>query len=413
MIRVAIPVRPLPHPGMNDTTTTQDIAVLVTRVLHAAASMQASSLHADPQPGGALTLRVKVDGEYHTLETLPHPLAAAAVARLKLAAGMKPDLRNMPQEGGFAMAVEGRNLELRLHTYPYAAGEKLVVHLTHPAATVPAVHALGLVPAVLPRVQQLLALQSGLVLLAGPTGSGRSTTAAALLGQLAGRKKTVATIERHLKYQIPGVLHSTIRPEVGLHWAEAVRAMMHQDADVLYVAEVPDAATAKLLAEAALGGKLVLAGMHAAGAAAAVERLQAWGLEPLLLATSLKYALGMRTARKICPHCREKLPLPEKYHLMFTEEILPRLRGKQLADLSVYRGTGCEQCRGLGHRGHVGVYELIDMTGEPEAVLLRGGTGKEAVAADVARGAYTLRHDALLKVVLGDTTIEEAVRAMS
>ncbi len=371
---------------------------LLDELVEAAVDRGASDIHLEPERD-RLCLRLRVDGQLVTHRSLLPDLAAALVARLKVLARLDVAERRMPQDGRCRLAVRGRPVDLRVSILPTLFGEGAVLRVLDKAAQARDLGALGLPPAVAGGLGRLAGLPHGLVLVAGPTGSGKTTTLYALLGQVLDGTRKVVTVEDPVEFDLPGVTQVQVNHGIGLDFARILRSVLRHDPDVLMVGEVRDGETARTAVQAALTGHLVLATVHANGAVESVARLVDMGVEPYLLAGVLRGALSQRLVRKLCPHCRQREPVPAA------------LRDRVgMADW--YRQGGCPACHGRGHAGRVPVAELLVADAGFCRAVAEGAGPDGLRAAAEASGFRDLREEGLAQVAAGTVGYAELVAAL-
>ena len=375
----------------------------VDRILNQAIREHASDVHFEPFEG-EFRVRLRVDG---TLCKLPGPSpeqALAVVSRLKVLAGLNIAERRVPQDGRLRFAVDGRFVDLRISTLPIQAGESVVLRVLDQTTAPLTLAALGLPGGVEQGVRETIARPNGILLVTGPTGSGKTTTLYGCLRIINSPEVKILTAEDPVEYEIEGITQLAVNPAIGLTFATALRSFLRQDPDVLMVGEIRDLETAQIASQAALTGHLVLSTLHTNDAAGAVTRLTDLGVEPFLICATLEGVLAQRLVRRICPDCRVPVELPAK---LLAES---GVRADELVGRSFFRGRGCAVCHGTGYQGRIGIFEWLRMT-EPirELVLERAPAAViQRLAAE--QGMETLRSAGLRGVFEGATTIEEFMR---
>lgn len=371
---------------------------LLDELVEAAVDRGASDIHLEPERD-QLRLRLRLDGQLTPYRALAPDLAVALLARLKVLARLDVAERRLPQDGRCRLAVRGRPVDLRVSILPTLFGEGAVLRVLDKAAQARDLGALGLPAAVAVGLGRLVAQPHGLVLVAGPTGSGKTTTLYALLGALLDGSRKVVTVEDPVEFDLPGVTQIQVNHGIGLDFARILRSVLRHDPDVLMVGEVRDGETARTAVQAALTGHLVLATVHANGAVESVARMVDMGVEPYLLAGVLRGALSQRLVRKLCPHCRVREPVPAS------------LRGRVgLADW--YRPAGCDACRGRGHAGRVPMAELLLADPGFCRAVAEGAGPDDLRAAAAAAGFRDLRAEGLAQVAAGTVGYAELVAAL-
>ncbi len=397
------PVREEPAgPG---TASEEDAPVvrLVNQVMADAVRLRASDIHLEPQRDG-LRIRYRVDGLLRDVMTAPKRIGPSVVSRIKIVAGLDIAERRVPQDGRTRIRVDDHDLDTRVSTLPALHGEKVVIRiLTRPDGVAP-LEELGLEPAQLDVLRRSLLVPQGLVLITGPTGSGKTSTLYSAINAAMTPEKNVVTLEDPVEVQLPGISQVQVNPRAGLTFESGLRSVLRQDPDVVLVGEVRDAQTAELALKAALTGHLVLTTLHTSSAVAALTRLVDMGVAPFLVASSLTAVVAQRLVRVPCATCREPyVPVEETLSLL-------GLGASDLADATPVRGTGCPDCGGTGYRGRTAVYEVLEVDAPMRSTLL--STPTEHAVGERARsaGLATLRTSALAKAWRGETTFEEAVR---
>ena len=374
---------------------------LVTIVLADAVRVGASDIHVEPQRDG-LRIRYRVDGVLREVMTLPRGAHASIVSRFKIVSGLDIAERRVPQDGRTRITVDGRQIDARVSTLPSVHGEKVVIRLLAQADRLQPLAETGLDDDQLTVVRRALASPQGLVLITGPTGSGKTSTLYSALQEIHTPERNIVTIEDPVELQVPGLTQVQVHERSGLTFSRGLRAVLRQDPDVVLVGEVRDLETAELAMRAALTGHLVLTTLHTNGALASVARLVDMGLEPYVVGSALTAVVAQRLVRRPCPSCAVPHdPDPAVLHALGLD---PRL----LADATPVLGAGCSECGGTGYRGRTGVFELLEVDQELRQVLLSDPTERAIGAA--AAGMATLQDAAVAKALDGLTTFDEVLR---
>jgi type IV pilus assembly protein PilB len=376
---------------------------LVNQILADAVRLGASDIHVEQQHDG-IWVRNRIDGVLRDVTRVPKGAAPALVSRLKIVSGMDIAQRRLPQDGRMKIAANGVAIDARVSTLPSVHGEKVVIRLLPDAERITSLHALGMTPDQLGTLLEATTGSQGLVLITGPTGSGKTNTLYSVLAQVATRDKNVVTLEDPVEIQLPGITQVQIHERAGLTFARGLRSVLRQDPDVILVGEVRDGETAGLALEASLTGHLVLSTLHTNSAAAAVTRLVDMGVEPFLVASSLALVVAQRLVRRPCPSCATPYEP--------TAEVLDRLRVTSdiLEGARPIRGAGCMECTDTGYRGRLGIFEVLPVDPAVREVLLKTPTEGAVRAAALAGGMVTLREAGLAKACRGETTFEEVLR---
>jgi general secretion pathway protein E len=394
--------------GGEDVNSLRDMAFdapvvrLVNLLMENAVTSGASDIHIEPFEDN-LRVRYRIDGVLFDAEAPPKRLKAAITSRIKIMAELNIAERRLPQDGRIRMNLQGRRLDLRVSTIPTIHGESVVMRILDRAAILMPFEKLGFDRRTERYVDRLIQLPHGMMLVTGPTGSGKTTTLYAALDKINSPDKKIITIEDPVEYQLRGVNQIHVKPKIGLTFAAGLRHIVRQDPDVIMVGEIRDLETADIAIHAALTGHLVFSTLHTNDAPGALTRLLDMGAEPFLVASVLEGILAQRLVRLICPACRVPYhPEPKELRAM-------GLTGLP-ADAQLARGKGCPECRGTGYRGRSGIYEFLPMTEEMRSLTLRKSPGHELHQRAVASGMTTLRQDGWAKCCQGVTTIDEVLR---
>ncbi|HWI41012.1 MAG TPA: type II secretion system ATPase GspE [Verrucomicrobiae bacterium] len=369
---------------------------LLNSILFQAVKERASDIHIEPYER-ELEVRFRIDGILYPMLSPPKVVQEALVSRVKIMSALDIAEKRLPQDGRIRIVVAGREVDIRVSIVPTFFGERVVLRLLDKKKGLITLPDMGMNERDSRAMKRLLTRTSGIVLVTGPTGSGKSTTLYAALNHLNSPDKNIITIEDPVEYQLKGVGQIQVNPKIDLTFAGGLRSVLRQDPDVIMVGEIRDAETAEIAMQASLTGHLVLSTLHTNASATAVTRLVDMGIEPFMVASSLSAVLAQRLVRVICPHCREEY-VPQ-------EEVpgidLPRV---------LYRGAGCDRCFGLGTAGRTGLYELLLIDAEVCSMIVRRAPAGEIKEYALSRGMKTLRDDGLEKAAAGTTTLEEVLR---
>ena len=381
---------------------------LVNYLMHQAVQEGASDIHIEP---GEDTLRVRfrVDGRLYEKLNPPPAMLPAIVSRLKIMAHLDISERRLPQDGGVRAMIDRRPIDLRVSTMPGRFGEKAVVRIIDKRNVVTSLDAINFQDAMLERYRKLISRPNGIVLVTGPTGSGKSTTLYATLNEINHVARNISTVEDPVEYNLPGINQFQVNNKAGFTFASALRSLLRQDPDVVMVGEIRDQETARIAVQAALTGHLVFATLHTNDAPSAVTRLYNIGIEPYLVAASLRGVLAQRLVRKLCPHCR-KPAQPDAT----VQRMLEAMGDGTALDGQVCEPGGCTRCRRMGYAGRLGLFELY-VPGDESLDAISRGAGLHELRQMARQDSYyaTLVDDGLAKLTTGQTSVEELVQAMA
>lgn len=376
----------------------------VNSLIERAFTERASDIHLEPQEG-EMVVRMRIDGLLRRVLTVPAELQSTVISRLKIMGGMDIAERKVPQDGHAMLRVKGSEIDLRISSMPTVYGEKIVLRLLNKTSQLLSRDAIGLEGEDLECYRTLLKNPSGVILLVGPTGSGKSTTMCVMLRDLAREEVNIVTLEDPVEYYIPGVSQCQINEKTGMTFAGGLRAILRQDPDIISVGEIRDGETASIAMRAAITGHLVLSTLHTNDAPSAVDRLRDVGVEPWLISGALRGVVSQRLVRRICPHCKRA------YHPASDELALLGL--DDAPDLVFYKGEGCPDCHHTGYTGRRAVFEIL-MIDAPLRRLITAGASADELADEARRHGFTTMRERCRDLVLrGETTAEEAARTIS
>jgi type IV pilus assembly protein PilB len=384
------------------------IIKVVAVTLRHAVEGGASDIHIENN-GKEVKVRFRVDGELHTSLTLPLNVYSGVVARIKILAKLRLDEKRKPQDGGFSAKIDGRKIDLRVSTFPAYYGEKVVMRILDAEKGVKSLEDLNMTPEHLKMVKDAVNIPYGIVLITGPTGSGKTTTLYAMLNEIDRESKNVVSLEDPVEYHVDGVNQSQVMPEIGYTFASGLRSILRQDPDVILVGEIRDKETAALAIQAALTGHLVLSTLHTNNAAGAIPRLIDMGVDPFLIAPTLVLAIAQRLAKKTCEDSREAIPMDEATQVMIDKEFadLPaEFRSKITIPEKIIKTVPSKLCPS-GTKGRMAVFEMFPVDKEMESVILKSPTELDIYNATRKKGVLTMREDALLKALRGDIPLTE------
>jgi general secretion pathway protein E len=389
---------------LRDMASDAPVIRAVNRIVAAAVAARASDIHIEPADD-RLVLRYRIDGILVEQEPLPQAMRLALVSRIKIMANLNIAEKRLPQDGRMRLAVRGHEIDLRVATAPSIHGESIVLRILDRSSLSLDFETLGFDAELADALRAILHRPHGIVLVTGPTGSGKTTTLYAALAELNRSQAKLLTIEDPIEYRLPGVIQAQVAPAIGLTFSTALRSFLRQDPDVMMVGEIRDIETAQVAVQAALTGHTILSTLHTNTAAGAVTRLIDMGVEPFLIASSLNGVLAQRLVRRLCPSCRIIAPLAPGQRAG-----LAALIDK---DAMFYAATGCEACSGVGYRGRVAVLELLTMDEMLARLVLARADSREIERAATAAGMRSLLVDGLDKARRGLTTIDEVLRVVS
>jgi type IV pilus assembly protein PilB len=381
---------------------------LVHSIIADAAERGASDIHFEPQPdekgrGGAeMKVRMRIDGVLTDQMTVPKRMISGVISRIKIMGNLDISERRVPQDGRVGLTVEGRHVDVRVVTLPSVVGESAVLRILDKDNVRLRLESLGMQDHELTRFRRSFNKAHGAVLVTGPTGSGKSTTLYAALGELNSPERGIITIEDPVEYQIEGITQVQINPKAGLSFATGLRSMMRADPDVLMVGEIRDRETAQIAIEGALTGHMVLSTLHTNDAPSAITRLIEMGIEPFLVASALDAVVAQRLARMLCTHCKRRT--------IITADVLRDHGFHAHNDIEAYEPVGCVRCGGMGFRGRVGLYEVMTMSEEIRSLTLQRAASEQVAVVAMREGMRRMREDGLEKVKSGITTMSEVSR---
>jgi type IV pilus assembly protein PilB len=389
---------------LRESANEAPVVQLVHSIIADAVERGASDIHFEPR-GGSLRVRFRVDGVAFDATTVPKKRAAAFLSRVKLMAELDIAERRMPQDGRIGLTVDGRYIDLRVATLPVVRGEAVVMRILDKDSVIMDLDGLGMAGGESEVLRRAIQAIHGAVLVTGPTGAGKTTTVYAALNEVNTPDRTLVTIENPVEYELDGVKQVQVNAKTGLSFAAGLRSMVRADPDVLMVGEIRDRETAQIAIESALTGHLVLSTMHTNDAPMAAARLIDMGIEPFLIASGLECVVAQRLARRLCEECRRPV---EVTPTELERSGLPAEAG----GFAGYEPGGCVRCGETGYRGRVGIYEVMALSDEIRALILRKAPTDEIAAAAVARGMRRLHDDGLEKVRAGVTSVAEVLRVL-
>jgi len=382
------------------------IVKLVDTILSGAVDHHASDVHVEPKEDHAV-VRYRVDGMLHKILTIPKHAIAATTARLKIMARCDTSERRKPQDGRIDLAIRDALFDIRFSTVPTINGEKIVMRLLNKSSANFKLTDLGFDEEEMSTFNDLIAKPHGIILITGPTGSGKSTTLIAALGKIATESVNVMTVEDPVEYQLDRINQVHVNSKVGLTFSSALRSFMRQDPDIIMVGEIRDYETADLAVNAALTGHLVFSTLHTNDAPGSVPRINNMGVPPFLINASVIGVMGQRLCRKLCQHCKESYE-PDETELEYIKGAYDP--SKYPEKILMYRGRGCKFCNHLGYSGRSGIFEIMVMSNEMRALIMRSTAIHEVKRLAVKQGMVTLWESGVKKVLTGITSLEELLR---
>lgn len=385
------------------------VSNIVNQLLEYAIKTRASDIHVEPQEDRT-RVRYRIDGILQEKILLPKGVHDALISRIKILSVLKIDEKRLPQDGRFTFTYGKNEVDLRVSTVPTVFGEKVVMRLLPKSSAAPTLLELGLRGGSLKSLEAQLLRTHGIILICGPTGSGKTTTLYSILSKISTTKVNVVTIEDPVEYQIPGVNQVQVSPQVGLTFASALRSFLRQDPNIIMVGEIRDTETADLAIQAALTGHQVFSTIHTNSAAGAPPRLLDMGVEPFLLTSALNAVVGQRVVRKICPHCRVEYNAAPEVIASVKQNLGKFIPGNQVAVMKLYKGQGCSNCGNTGYLGRIGIYEVLVISDAVAKLILEHASSNAIEELAVSTGMITMKQDGYLKVLEGITTLEEVLR---
>ncbi|TAK10276.1 type II secretion system protein GspE [bacterium] len=384
---------------LRDLASEVPVIRLVNQMLSRALESRASDIHIEPFEN-QLKVRYRIDGILHEVDPPPRPLKAAIVSRLKILAQLNIAERRLPQDGRIKVKIAGKDVDLRIATIPTLYGESIVIRLLERSQIFTEMESFGFPPAILQRFCEMISKPHGMILVTGPTGSGKTTTLYGALQKINDPGKKIITIEDPVEYQLGGVNQIQVKPQIGLTFANGLRSIVRQDPDIIMVGEIRDFETAEIAVQAALTGHLVFSTLHTNDAAGAISRLLEMGVQDYLLASSLLGVLAQRLVRRLCAGCRKEV--------QFQGSRVEGFSGEPPATL--WEGSGCDACSGTGYLGRIGIFELLPATPDICRLIVERADANSIRSLAITQGMRLLREDGWQKVRDGITTLAEVLR---
>lgn len=386
-----------------ETKEEAPIIRLLNLILGEAIQQGASDIHFEPFEND-LKIRYRIDGVLQPRHTPTREHQAQLLTRIKVLAKLDIAEHRLPQDGRIKLHMGGREIDFRVSTVPISHGERIVLRILDKGNVVLGLDQLGMLPSPLDAFRRMVSLSEGIVLVTGPTGSGKTTTLYSALWEIYNEEMNIMTIEDPVEYKLKGIAQIAVHPKIGLHFATGLRHILRQDPDIVMIGEIRDTETADIAIQASLTGHLVLTTLHTNDAPSAIPRLIDMGIEPYLLSSTIVGVLTQRLVRKVCPHCREGY-FPSNEELDELELAREKLNGGM-----IYRGKGCDQCFGSGYKGRHGIYELLTMTEGLQSLIVKKADAAELRSYALANGMVSLRKHGAHLVRTGVTTLAEVLR---
>jgi len=383
------------------------IAKIVSTILEYAVNSRSSDVHIEPLDE-KVRVRYRIDGILYDKLSLPKNVHDSLTSRIKILAELKIDEHRIPQDGRFNFKNNQQEADVRVSIIPTVKGEKIEMRLLYKTGGIPTLSDLGLIGTSLKALETAILRPHGIILVCGPTGSGKTTTLYAALSRLNTTRVNIVSLEDPVEYEIPGVNQVQINPTVGLTFASGLRSFLRQDPNIILVGEIRDKETTDLAIQAALTGHLVFSTIHTSRAAGAIPRLIDLGAESFLLASTINALIGQRIVRRICPHCKEAY-MPPAQLMDELKQVLGKLYPVNSSG-TFFRGKGCAECGHLGYIGRIGIYEVLMASEKISRLMLEQGGEQNIENEAVLEGMITLKQDGYLKVLMGETTMEEVLR---
>ena len=383
------------------------VIALVNLIILRAVKENASDIHIEPFGEDTLKVRYRIDGILHDVMSLPRNLQSAVISRIKIMSDLDIAERRLPQDGRIQVNVGGKKINVRVSILPAVNGESAVLRILDPSSILLDLNSLGFSPEMLPSYLSLIKKPNGIILVTGPTGSGKSTTLYTTLNLLNSTEKKIMTIEDPVEYRLKGISQVQAKPKIGLTFAVGLRSFLRQDPDIMLVGEIRDKETAEIAVQAALTGHIVLSTLHTNDAPSSVIRLIDIGIKPFLISSSVIGVIAQRLVRKICPKCKKEIKITP-----VIEKIMEEYKIKS-NEITLHKGEGCPYCKDTGYKGRVAIFELMVITENIRGMITQNVTTGKLREAAINEGMCPLRNDGMRKVCKGITTVDEVLRVAS
>ena len=389
-----------------------NVVEIVAKLIAHALDSRASDIHIEPETKTVRT-RIRIDGVLHEVVEYSHNMHPAIVSRMKIMSNLKIDEQRLPQDGrAQVMTEDGRRMDLRVSTLPTVNGEKIVMRIQDKNKKIPSFEILGLSGRNLTVLRASLNAPNGIILVTGPTGSGKTTTLYSALEQINAPEVNIMTIEDPVEYQMEGLNQSQVHTDIGFTFTTGLRTALRQDPDIIMVGEIRDEETIEIAIRAALTGHLVFSTIHTNSAVSTVTRIIDMGVKPYLIAAALNTVQAQRLVRRLCPKCREAYT-PSETELADITGFMQGISEQVIAQIPkpwmMYKGRGCADCGNSGYYGRIGIYEVVEFDHDISEAISSGASEDEIQALALRQGAMTLAQDGLLKALAGETTLQEVI----
>lgn len=387
-------------------------AKIVNDILERAVRDKASDIHIEPEEK-VVKVRFRIDGLLKPATELPKAIQAAVISRLKIMSSLKIDESRLPQDGRIRMVVDHNPIDFRLSTFPAIHGEKVVMRILDKSGGIQDFSSLGLTGRNLKRISENSHKAHGMLLVTGPTGSGKTTTLYSILNQLMSPEVNIVTLEDPVEYRLTGINQSQVNAGIGYDFAHGLRTIVRQDPDIILIGEIRDSETAMMAIHSALTGHVVLSTLHTNDAAGAIPRLIDMGIEPFLITSSTNAVVAQRLVRQLCKNCKvidPSLKLTELPEIQAELQKMPKFAAKLGQDINFYKGQGCAKCSQTGYRGRIGIYEVMEVSEKIKALALKRVSASRLAKQAIKEGMITMKQDGIKKALLGETSIAEVWR---
>lgn len=399
---------PIDAKQLMSESQTAPIVRMVDLILEEALGKRASDVHVEPRED-KLIVRYRIDGNLKESLLVPKEKQNALIARLKIMSGLDITESRLPQDGRFKIDFKGRQIDFRVSALPITYGQKIVLRALDKSNLSLGLDKLGFLEDSLVKFKEAVLRPFGMILITGPTGSGKSTTLYSILNQLNSVDRNIVTIEDPVEYQIEGITQIQVKPEIGLTFVNGLRSVLRQSPDIIMVGEIRDFETADIAIKASLTGELIFSTLHTNDAPGAITRLIDMGIEPFLIASSVILVAAQRLVRKICPHCKEGIDIPES--------VLQRVGFFEISNeakgITFYKGKGCNHCLNTGYFGRMGILEVFGVDDTLREMIVKRASSDQLKVYAIKQGMKTLREDALMKFKMGLTSLDEVLRVTS